>query len=216
MSFFANFFGKTQARDLARSNEEATSSLASGRNLARTEISGGRDRAMGYLNPYMQQGQAGSQMYGNALGLNGAQAQQGAYGTYSNSPFLAAQRGAGDNALTNIFRQYNARGLGNSGASRLAVSRVAQDREAANQGDWFNRIGALGQQGGQFANTAAGLESGTGQYLADLESGYGQQRAANAIQYGNALASTRNIGINNMINLAGTMARAASPGPKMF
>lgn len=213
MAFFDSFFGKSQARDLRASNQQANEALSAGRAGARTEITGGRDRALGVLNPFMQQGQAGSRMYGDALGLNGQQAQQSAFGTYSQNPFLAAQQGESENQLTRMFRKYNAQGMGNSGMSRLATARAAQGFEQQNQTDWLNRLSGVGQQGAQFANTAAGLESGIGQYLADLESGYGQQRAANSINYGNALAATRGIGVNNLINLAGTVARAATGMP---
>lgn len=210
MGFFDAFTGKSQARDLAAANQRAEGYLSQGRDNARMEITGGRDRALGYIQPYAQQGQAGSKMYGDALGLNGADARTAAYGTYSSSPFLEAQRGAGDNALMGLFKRYNAQGMGNSGQSRLAVSRAAGEREASNQNSWFDRINGVGTQGGQYAQTAAGLEQGTGQYLADLESGYGQQRAGNTINYGNAQAATRGIGVNNLINLAGTVARAAT------
>lgn len=204
MGFFDAFTGKAQAKDLAFANQQAEQSLAQGRVNATAAMTGGRDRALGQLSPYMTQGRAGSEMYGDAIGINGQPAQVEAFQTYSQSPFLQAQQGAGDNALLRMFRQYNARGMGNSGMSRLAVSRAAGEREAGNQENWLNRLMGVGNQGAQFANTAAGLESGTGQYLADLESGYGQQRAGNAINFGNAQAATRGIGVNNLLNLVGT------------
>lgn len=204
MGFFDAFTGKAQARDLQYANQQAEQRLAQGRSNATAAMTGGRDRALGQIQPYQQQGRAASDLYGNAVGLNGQDAQRTAYGTYSQSPFLEAQRGASDNAIMNLFKRYNAQGMGNSGMSRLAVSRAAGEREAANQVDWLGRIQGLGGQGAQFANTAAGLESGTGQYLADLESGYGQQGAANAINFGNAQAATRGIGVNNLMGLLGT------------
>lgn len=212
-NFFDAFAGKSQSRDIAAANQRAEGYLSQGRDNARTEITGGRDRALGHITPFEQQGQTGNRMYGDALGLNGADARTAAYGTYSSSPFLAAQQTAGNNALMNMFKRYNAQGMGNSGQSRLAVSRAAGEREATNQDNWLTRLSGVGQQGGQFAQTAAGLEQGTGQYLADVESGYGQQRAGNAINYGNAQAATRGIGVNNLINLAGTIARAATMRP---
>lgn len=204
MGFFDALTGKAQARDLQYANQQAERSLAEGRANATAAMTGGRDRALGQLNPYMTQGRAASDLYGNAIGLNGQPAQEKAFQTYSQSPFLKAQENAAENHMLRLFRQYNARGLGNSGASRLAVSRAAGEREAANQTNWFSQIQGLGNQGAQFANTAAGLESGTGQYLADLESGYGQQRAGNQINFGNAQAATRGIGVNNLLGIVGT------------
>lgn len=212
MGFFDSFLGKSQQRDLSAANKRAEEYMSSGLANARTEMAGGRDRALNHLTPYMQRGETGSRMYSDALGLNGNDARTSAYGTYSSSPFLEAQRGAGDNALTRMFQKYNAQGMGNSGMSRLAVSRAAGEREAGNQSDWMNRLAGLGQQGGQFAGTAAGIEQGTGQYLADLESGYGQQRAGNAINYGNALAQSRSTGINNLLRVGGILGGMAMGG----
>ena len=39
--------------------------------------------------------------------------------------------------------------------------------------------------------------------------GYGATKAGQAINYGNALASTRGIGVNNLMGLLGTAAKAA-------
>lgn len=208
MGFFDAFTGKAQAKDLAFANQQAEQRLAAGRANATAAMTGGRDRALGQIQPYQQQGRAASDLYGNAVGLNGQPAQQSAFQTYSQNPFLAAQRGESENQILTMFKKYNAQGMGNSGQSRLATARAAQGFEQSNQQDWLNRIQGLSGQGAQFANTAAGLESGTGQYLADLESGYGQQGAANAINYGNARAETRGIGINNMLRIAGIGADA--------
>lgn len=213
MGFFDSLMGKSQQRDIQAANGRAEGYLATGRNEATGAITQGRDRALNQLMPYQQQGRQGSDLYGNAVGLNGGDAQRQAYGTYSASPFLQAQQGASDNALMSLFKKYNAQGMGNSGMSRLAVSRAAGEREAANQGDWLNRIQGIGSQGAQFANTAAGLEQGTGQYLADLNSGYGQQMAGNTINYGNAMAANRGTGVNNLIKLGGLAVSAATGMP---
>lgn len=212
MGFFDGVLGKSDAKRINASAQEAERRLAAGKASVRTEYGAGTDAALGRIDPYMRQGRQASDLYGNALGINGGEAQQGAYGTYSQSPFLAAQRGESENALTRMFRQYNARGLGNSGTNRLATARAAQGFEQSNQNSWLDRLNNQGQQGAQFAQTAAGLEQGRGQYMADLESGYGQQLASNEINRGNAVNAARQQGRQNLIGGLSTLAGAAMQG----
>ena len=61
----------------------------------------------------------------------------------------------------------------------------------------------------QATGAMAGLQQGMG----DMESGYGQQMAGNAINYGNAMAASRNIGINNLMGAGGLALKAFAPSP---
>lgn len=59
-----------------------------------------------------------------------------------------------------------------------------------------------------YGRDRSSIQSGQGEKLANLHYGYGQQRAGNQISYGNAMAGASNIGTNNLLNLAGTVASA--------
>jgi hypothetical protein len=63
-----------------------------------------------------------------------------------------------------------------------------------------------GQQGGQFAGQQAAVRTGQG----DLDFGYGATRAGQETSYGNAQAANRSTGVNNLLNVAGTAAKAAA------
>lgn len=203
MSFFADFMGNSQRKDLANANQQAQGYLNQGKAAATEVYNTGADKAQGYYSPYAQQGQNANAMYGNAIGLNGQGNQQSAYDTYAQNPFLKAQQENSNRNLLLQFQKYNAQGMGNSGMSRLATARAAQGYEQSNQQDWMNRLQGLQGQGLQVAGQQAGIEQNRGQYLGDLNSGYGQQMAGNAINYGNAQAASRSTGINNLLGLAG-------------
>jgi hypothetical protein len=81
--------------------------------------------------------------------------------------------------------------------------------------DRINALSGFSGQGLQAAGGAAQLAGNTGQSLGNLSFGFGQQKAANAINRGNALAQASNIGPQNMLNLAGTAMKAFGfPGMK--
>lgn len=61
-------------------------------------------------------------------------------------------------------------------------------------------------------NALAQLGLSSGGAIAGIESGYGQQTAANAINTGNAVSATRNIGLNNALGLVGLGMKAFTPG----
>ncbi len=109
-----------------------------------------------------------------------------------------AQLGQSSNAL---LRNLNARGAG-AGVQSLGASRVATEQ----YGNWLNRLQGLGGQGFQ----AAGAQAGVRGAQSDLNWGYGATKAGNDINFGNSLSASRNIGTNNLLNAAGTAAKAAA------
>ena len=199
MGFFGSFFGSDQQKDLANSKASADASLKQGYDTAQTNYG----NAQNLYKPYQQQGQQANQMYGNALGLNGLQAQKDFGANYAAAdPFRQQNADFATNALQ---RQYNARGQTYGGSTDLAVSRANLERGSQDYGNYLNRVQGQAQQGYQATGAQAGLEQGKG----DLAMGYGQTQAGNAINYGNAQSQSRSIGVNNVLGLAGTAAKAA-------
>lgn len=199
MGFFGSFFGSDQRKDIENANRQATSSLTQGRDAALGEYR----TAEGYMQPYAQQGQQANALYANSIGANGLGAQQQAFSQYAGSdPFRAANQLYAAKADQN---RYNARGW--SGNASLAAARASQERGATDWNAHLTRLAGMGQQGMQASGSMAGIRTGMG----DLQSGFGQQMAGNAVNYGNAMASSRNIGTQNMLGLGGMLLGGFSP-----
>lgn len=193
MGFFGSFFGTDQRKDLKRSKAESDSALAQGYG----DQTGYYNQAIGTLSPYQKQGTAASDMYYNALGTNGADAQTTAINTITSNPLFQGQLGQDSNA---VARRLNAVGQGGGGLANLAAQRVFQQTA----GNWLDRYRDAGSQGFQASGAVAGLQQGLG----DNAMGYGASKAGNAINYGNAIANSRSIGVNNVLGLVGTAADA--------
>jgi hypothetical protein len=197
--FFSDFLGKSQQKDLANSKAQADAALGQGYGTAQ----GNYKTAQGMYDPYRQQGQQANALYGNALGLNGVDAQKAFGANFAASDPFRQQNA--DFANNSLMRQYNARGMGNSGTAALATQRASLERGSQDYNNYLNRLQGQGQQGFQATGAQAGLEQGMG----DLAYGYGQQQAGNAINYGNALAQSRSIGVNNLMGMGGLALKAA-------
>lgn len=193
MGFFDAFTGKSQAKDLTQANAEATAQLRRGYKDQDRRY----DEAAGLFQPYADQGRAGSDFYYNALGLGTPEQQTAALNTLTSNPLFQGQLGQESNAL---MRNLNARGAGAGGQAQLAGQRVFQQTA----GNWLDRYRDLGQQGYGATGNIANIRMGQG----DNAYGYRAALAGNAINYGNAMAGTRSIGVNNMFNALGTAINA--------
>lgn len=186
--FLDDFLGKSARRDLASANKKATSALEQGYGQQTQRY----NQAAWLYDPYVSEGRAGSQMYNALLGLGGADEAQSAYDTLADLPAFQGELASDSNAL---LRNLNARGMGAGGTSAIAGQRVLQE----NIGNWLNRYRDAGAQGYQATNALAGVRASQG----DNAMGYGATRAGQAVNYGNALAQSRNTGVNNLIGLLG-------------
>lgn len=195
MSFFGSLFGSDQRRDIKNANNQASSQLQQGYNTQNQRY----NQAYDLYNPYIQQGTKANTFYGDALGLNGADAQKVAYGNINANPMFQNMLNQDNNAA---MRMLNARG-NSGGAADLAAARVFQQ----NMGNWLDRYNDQGQRGLVATQQGSNVRQNQG----DNAMGYGATRANQSINYGNALASSRNIGINNLMNLAGTAAKFFNP-----
>jgi hypothetical protein len=203
MSILGAFTGSSQKKAINAADKQATNALMQGY----SDASGYYNQAADLYNPWIQQGQQGQTQYMNSLGLNGAAGSQAAYDSYMSNP---AYQSANNYALGNLEKKYNAGGLSDSGANRLAMSRAAVEQYGAYQ----NQLSGLGQQGLQATGAQSGVRAGQG----DMAMGYGATRAGQAINKGNALAQNASTGINNLLGLGGLGINAytawANPGAK--
>lgn len=210
MGFLSNLTGGSQKKALSEANANATRYLGLGYNEAKDALNTGYGKAFGYIDPFVQQGQADQTMYRNALGLNGSSGSATAMGAYGNArnPYAAYQQDQTTNAL---MRSYNARGMGMGGTAAMAAARANNEQGYGDYTNWLARLQGLGQQGYGAATTAAGLAQGHGQGLADLGWGYNNALAGNAINYGNARAQMATASANGIMNgLGGLLGTAVS------
>ena len=154
------------------------------------------EQASGRLDPYAQTGGQANAMYSAALGLGGPEAQQNFLANYQADPTQDLQQQA-------VARAMAARGLTDSGSSRLASARVWNE---GFQGH-LNRLMGASQQGMQAAGAQGQFDTGIG----DMTFGTSQLRANNQINKANALATSKQAGANNLLSLAGTVVKAFAP-----
>ena len=205
MGFWGSFTGDDQADAARASAGWGIKHLNKMGDIALNEYDQGYGQAQQYLDPYMQSGQAGQEMYSNLLGLNGMDARGSAQNILMSDPAFQGQLGQDQNAM---LRAMNAQGRSNSGAGALAAERVFQQ----NYGNTLNRYAGLGQQGMQAAGQAGSLAATLGQQRGDLQFGKGQLQANLKMGGTNASNAAKTGGINNMLSLAGTAAKAFGMG----
>mgnify|MGYP000891947201 FL=1 len=195
MGFFSNLSGGQQRSDIRRSTAQANSMIDQGFN----ESQGYYDQAAGLYDPYTQQGGKAATMYADLLGINGGDARSEAQGVLTSDPLFQGGLAQDSNAL---LKQLNARGQSGGGLANIAAQRVLQQ----NYGSWLDRYNQAGQQGFQATNALAGVRATQG----DNAYGAAATKAGLALGKGNALASTRNTGINNLLGAIGTGLKAYS------
>ncbi len=193
MGFFSDFTGASARSDIKKANNTATAALDQGYNTSQ----GYYDQAASSFDPYTSSGAAGEKMYSDLLGLNGDDARSSAQGVITSDPLWSGKLGEDTNA---VLKNLNARGMGASGASALAGQRVLLQ----NYNSVLDRYQGLGQTGLSATGQRAGVLTGQG----DNAYGFGATKANQALQCGNAMAGTRNTGLNNVLAVLGTGAKA--------
>lgn len=213
---------------------QARSDVNSGYRNALSSLASGTNNAAGAYQPYSETGQNANALYGNALGLNGQAAQQTFMQNYEADPFRDANADFANEAL---MRTLNARGMSGSGAAAAAIAQESLRRGSEDYNNYLNRLSGLQSQGQQTAGSLANLYANQGQQgaqygmqagsdLANIQGnraatgynyGLGQAgldtdqaitNAGNRINLGNAMAGSRGILGNNLMNLAGLAVKA--------
>lgn len=170
MAFFDFLTGADEAQ---KASEQAT------RRAVRAQEQG-RDQAAGILKPGANYQPAMGQL--NALaGLDGAQAQQDAFGRFQESPEIAFQRQQGEQAAQ---RSAAAGGQLASGRTLADLTKFGQGVASQSYGDYYGRLNDLYKTSLGTAGNLAGIYSNAGNNLANLQMQGGQQSAQYAGQAG--------------------------------
>lgn len=202
--FWNDFTGKTAANDIKKGTEAANSYLKQGYEDAAGIRKDYYDKSLDFLRPRIKTGEDAENLYRTAIGLNGQDQQRQYYKDFQFDPGYEAELQHGIKALD---RSAASRGMLRSGQNVNAIADAGR-RWAGNA--YQNRLGHYANmfnRGDQASNLAVGATSDLGNSLSDMRHGLGQQYAANVINQQNALANTRNIGLQNVLNIAGTAAK---------
>lgn len=181
---------------LANGYGQGRRDLQSGISTARGDINDGTDAAIGAENtfldrvsgiydPYIEDGNAAGELYQDAIGVNGATAQQGFYDDFQEDPFFQYNQ---DQALEALERRNNAGGVG-GGRAVLAGQRVAQEMGSEALNDRLNRLAGLYDMAVQSSDRMAGYTASAGARIGGYEAGRGTQLAGVAQRGGEAKAS---------------------------
>lgn len=214
MGILGSFLGTDQRKDLANAKGQSDAALATGYSSAYGDLTD----AGNYFAPYSQYGSdqiqhAGQdqQFYEDALGLHGEGAANVATGTMAANPLFQGQLGQDSNAVS---RSLNATGQSGGGKAQLAAQRIFQQTS----GNWLDRYRGAAQDAQSGVQTGLTATNAMAGYRADrgnLSYGYGATRAGADTQYGNAMAASRSVPIQNIMGVAQLGVNALRPTPQL-
>jgi hypothetical protein len=193
VGFFGSLFGGDQRKDLKRAKAKSDAALQSGYDEAQPFY----DEAVGMFEPYAQSGQQANERYNQLLGLGTTEERDAAQQVYQSDPAFQGMLGLESNRL---LKQLNARGKTYGGTAALAGARVGLE----GYNGYLNRLQGQGAQGLGATGAQSAIRAGQG----DLRYGLGATQAGQDTSFGNAMAESRNTGINNLLSIAGTAAKA--------
>jgi hypothetical protein len=216
MSFFGDLFGGKSGVNAANAAADAQrASITAGYTQGREALQGGYARADDILSGYEAPGKAAYGQYADSIGVNGAQGYARAKAGFDSDPFLAGSDASTALALRNQFRQYNARGMGDSGANRAALARTNADLYAGRVADYRNRLMQMGQQGAQYGAQRAGYGIDQGNRLADMAIGQNTAYGNIEAQRQGNIYGAKQQGMNNLMSglafLGGSAIKAFAP-----
>jgi len=154
-------------------------------NTGEAQSAGALNQAVGNYDPYLAAGKSATNMYSNALGLNGADGNAAATGAFQAGPGYQFSLDQGTQAA---LRGASAAGMLNSGNTLTALSQYGTGLANQEYGSWLDRLNGLSGQGLNAANGAAGS-------LGNLASLY--QNTANDRLGLNSSVTQGQMGLNN-------------------
>ncbi len=185
--------GATARKQLKGAKKASDAALKEGFDTAITRY----DQGYSELEPYATSGTAANTRYNQLLGLGTAEERAAGQQTYLDDPIFSSVLNQQSNAL---LRQQNARGATYGGQTVQMGGRLGME---AYQG-YLDRLRGQGDQGFQATGARSNIRLGQG----DAAWNYGATKAGSAINYGNARAAASNTLTNNLLNIAGTAAKA--------
>ena len=209
-----SFTGSTAKKYADEAYQKSSAALQGGFDEGKGFVTDYYNQGRQDLTPYAQQGTKASSLLGRYLGLDGADAQRQQLQQYAGGdPFRQFNE---DNGLRALMRNWNGRGMMDSGNARLAMSRAQLERGSQDYGNYINQLMGMNQSGMGAANQLAQMAQNTGGMLGQMRTGLGQSQAQNAIQYGNAKAAADGMLMNNIMKAAALAAAPFTGGASMM
>lgn len=173
---------QARIKGIQAGQEAATNQLTAGYNAAAGDYS----KALGLYDDLSALGKSGSSMYGNALGLNGAEGNAAATSAFQTSPGYDF---ALDQGLTQLERRAAARGM--LGSGNTSLDSIAYSQGLANQeyGGWLDRLSGLTDLSNNVAGAQSGILTGRGNLAYNARSTLADLYNTSAIGQGEAKAN---------------------------
>lgn len=212
MSFFSDLLGRSSARAATQLGERSMGRTREGFDAADTAARTGYDTATGRLQPFAQTAGRGFNLLADSYGVSGDDARNAAFRNFSNDPFTANSNQLTQNQLMNIMRTSASRGMGNSGATQLAMSRAGMEANDRRVADWRGGLGQFGNQAIPLAGTMAGMDQAY--YGGVGDRAVGRANALNQTDANATMAATnaRMAGVNNLLSGIGSIGGMAIQG----
>lgn len=121
-------------------------------NTGEQKSEGALNSAIGAYEPWVTSGGAANTMYGNAIGLNGADGNAAATGAFQAGP---GYQFAMDQGTQAALRGASAGGMLNSGNTLTALTQFGQGLANQEYGGWLDRLSGMSSQGLQAAGGQA-------------------------------------------------------------
>jgi len=216
MGFFSQLLGRDSANAANQLGQRSMGRINDGYDSANQYARQGYDTSIGRFQPFADTANRGYNLLADSYGLNGDAARQRSFQSYSSDPFNQHSGDVTGRMMQNMQRTAASRGMGNAGATQLALSRAgieAQDRRIA---DWRQGLSGYGNQAVGIAGTMAGLDQGYYGGMADRA--VGRANALNGIDANSTMAANnaRMAGMNNLLSglgaLGGSVFSAFAPG----
>lgn len=175
MSFLDNLFGVTKAKNAATN--------AADRNRAESTAAYGD--AQSILNPYIQGGQQGFNLYNDFLGVNGQGNQTRAFDNYQEGPDVAFRRQQGINAIDNS----SAARTGGVASGGLLKRLTDYGTGVATQdlNNYYSRLAGTSALGANAANTLTGARYNSANMTTGANTAEGNAIANASLTGGNIL-----------------------------
>jgi hypothetical protein len=209
MSIIGDLMGRTSARSAEQLGQRSMGRINEGYDNADRYSRQGYDTSIGRFQPFADTSRRGYDLWADSYGINGADAQNRAFGQYQNDPFYQHSSELTNNLLRNIMRQSASRGMGNSGASALAMGRAGLEAQDRRIGEWRGGLGQFGNQALGIAGTMSGFDRDYYGGMADRS--IGRVNAINGIDANSTMAANnaRMAGVNNLMRGLGTLGGQA-------
>lgn len=213
MGFFSDFLGKSSAKAATAAGDRAMGRTNEGFAAADTAARTGYDTATGRITPLAGTAGRGYDLLADSYGVNGNQAREAAFQNFSADPFTANANALARNQLMGIMRTSASRGMGNSGATQLAMSRAGMEANDRRVNDWRGGLGQFGNQAIPLAGTMAGMDQSYYGGVGDRAIGRANALNTTDINATMAANNARMAGVNNIFKAVGGVAQMAMGMP---